>query len=119
AGASCLASSSASLGANSWSRSNRLVASVYFLPCVAMVAPSGGRRAGARCSRGSGWVVAVVLRGSGASALDRDAHGAGGAGDLELGRLQVVGVEVGHLHLGDLLDLGHGDAAGHVAPGAL
>ena len=37
-----------------------------------------------------------------ASALDRDAHGAGGAGDLLLGRLEVVGVEVGHLRLGDL-----------------
>src|SRR5262249_14005907 len=40
---------------------------------------------------------------------DADAHRAGGAGDLLLGRLDVVGVEVGHLDLGDLFDLGVGD----------
>jgi hypothetical protein len=36
---------------------------------------------------------------------DRDPHRAGGAGDLELGGREVVGVEVGHLDLGDLGDL--------------
>src|SRR5690606_12539944 len=39
------------------------------------------------------------------SALDRDAHGTGGAGDDLLGGVQVVGVEVGHLGGGDLTDL--------------
>ena len=48
------------------------------------------------------------MRRFGASS-DLDAHGAGGAGDLELGGVEVVGVEVGHLDLGDLGDLGVGD----------
>ena len=38
-----------------------------------------------------------------------DAHRAGGAADLLLGSFEVVGVEVGHLDLGDLLDVGLGD----------
>ena len=46
-----------------------------------------------------------------ASSLDRDAHGAGGAGD-DLRRLvDVVGVEVFLLGLGDLADLIEGDLA--------
>src|SRR3954447_15525380 len=40
-----------------------------------------------------------------ASALDRDAHRAGGAGDDLRGLLDVVGVEVLELRLGDLTDL--------------
>ena len=48
-----------------------------------------------------------------------DAHRAGGAADLLLGRLEVVGVEVGELDLGDLGDLGGVDLAdGLVARGA-
>src|SRR4051812_3793448 len=43
------------------------------------------------------------------SALDRDAHGAGGAGDDLLGGVQVVGVQVGHLGGGDVADLVAGD----------
>src|SRR5690606_17620863 len=39
------------------------------------------------------------------SALDRDAHGTGGAGDDLLGGVQVVGVQVGHLGGGDLANL--------------
>src|SRR3546814_9216075 len=49
--------------------------------------------------------------------LDLDAHAAGSAGDLELGGVEVVGVQVGHLDLGDLLDLGGGDRTGHGAAG--
>src|SRR3954452_17067659 len=45
----------------------------------------------------------------GRSVLDRDAHLAGGAGDDALGSVEVVGVEVGHLGLGDLADLRPGD----------
>src|SRR4051794_29552936 len=45
------------------------------------------------------------------SVLDRDAHGPGGAGDDLLGGLNVVGVEVGHLLLGDVAQLGAGHAA--------
>src|SRR4051794_22358139 len=43
------------------------------------------------------------------SALDGDAHRAGGAGDDALGLVQRVGVEVGHLGLRDLTDLVAGD----------
>src|SRR6185312_14266105 len=43
------------------------------------------------------------------SALDRDAHRPGGAGDDLLGLVEVVGVEVGHLGGGDLADLVTGD----------
>ena len=47
----------------------------------------------------------------GGSALDRDAHGTGGAFD-DLGRsFEVVGVEVGLLGGGDLTHLGGGDLA--------
>jgi hypothetical protein len=46
---------------------------------------------------------------------DGDAHRTGGAADLRLGGLEVVGVEVDHLGLGDLLDLGLGDRAGGAA----
>src|SRR5437660_95596 len=45
------------------------------------------------------------------SGADPDAHGAGGAGDLLLGRVEIVGVEVGHLGLGDLRELLVGDRA--------
>src|SRR5437588_1596333 len=37
--------------------------------------------------------------------LDRDAHRPGGAGDDLLGLLDVVGVQIGHLLLGDLAQL--------------
>src|SRR3954447_13764652 len=40
---------------------------------------------------------------------DGHAHRAGGAGDDLGGRVDVVGVEVGHLRLGDLADLRPGD----------
>ena len=49
---------------------------------------------------------------------DVDAHRAGGAADLLLGRLEVVGVEVRHLDLGDLGDVGLGDPADGLAPGS-
>ena len=39
------------------------------------------------------------------SVCDADPHRACGAGDLELGGLEVVGVEVGHLLARDLLEL--------------
>src|SRR6516225_4026445 len=45
------------------------------------------------------------------SALDLDAHGAGGTGDDLLGRLDRGGVQVGHLGLRDVADLRRGDAA--------
>ena len=48
--------------------------------------------------------------GSATVALDGDAHLAGGAGDDLLGGVEVVGVEVGHLGLGDGPDLGAGQA---------
>ena len=66
-------------------------------------APSPGDRApgrgGPRPRRGCGL------------AADAEAHAPGGAPDLGLGRLDVVGVEVGHLDLGDLFDLGLRDGA--------
>src|SRR5690606_21602221 len=99
-------SSTASAGVNSCSRSYRFSASVYFLP-FAISAPSAGLGPG-RGPPLPADVDVVVL-------LDLDAHGAGGAGDLELGGLEVVGVEVGHLDLGDLGDLGVGDRADHLA----
>src|SRR6185437_14849221 len=46
-----------------------------------------------------------------ASVLDRDAHRTGGARDDLLGLLDVVGVQVGHLLLGHLAQLGAGDRA--------
>src|SRR3712207_2914617 len=42
--------------------------------------------------------------------LDGDAHRPGGAGDDLLRLVERVGVEVGHLGLGDLADLVAGDA---------
>src|SRR5690625_6093055 len=45
------------------------------------------------------------------SVRDGDAHGAGGAGDDLRGGVDVVGVEVGHLRLGDLADLRLGEGA--------
>ena len=42
---------------------------------------------------------------------DLDAHAASRAADLLLGGVEVVGVEVGHLDLGDLGDLRLGDPA--------
>src|SRR5712671_2473290 len=45
------------------------------------------------------------------SALDPDAHRPGGAGDDLLGRLDRGRVQVGHLGLRDVADLGRGDAA--------
>ena len=59
---------------------------------------------------GPGRVTARRCRAGGSD--DLDAHRAGGAGDLEAGGLEVVGVEVGHLDLGDLRDLRLGDRAG-------
>jgi hypothetical protein len=43
------------------------------------------------------------------SPIDVDAHRARGAGDDLRGGVEVVGVEVGHLALGDLADLVRGD----------
>ena len=47
------------------------------------------------------------------SSLSRhaDAHRPGRAGNLTLGRLEIVGIEVGHLDLGDLPELSVGDRA--------
>ena len=56
-------------------------------------------------------IIRFLLASLGRSAGDRDAHRAGGARDLALGRLEVVGVEVGQLDLGDLGELGVGDRA--------
>ncbi len=58
----------------------------------------GPRSALPRRAAWCGWLIA----------LDRDAHLAGGAGDDLLGGVEVVGVEVGHLGLGDLADLRRG-----------
>ena len=49
---------------------------------------------------------------------DLDPHRAGRARDLLLGRLEIVGVEVGHLGLRDLGDLRVGDGPDAVTPGA-
>src|SRR6516165_4129201 len=57
-------------------------------------------RTAARCSRPAA-----------GSALDLYAHRAGGAGDDLLGRLDRGRVQVGHLGLRDIADLGGGDAA--------
>src|SRR4051812_25353796 len=48
------------------------------------------------------------------SGFDGDAHRPGGAGDDLLGGVEVVGVEVGHLALGDLADLRPADRRGLV-----
>src|SRR5262249_6378800 len=98
--------SSASGALCSWSRSNRLTASLNFLP-FAMCGSLGGQAPGrgpprSRC----GWC----------SLLDGDAHRPGRALDLLLGGVEVVGVQVGHLGLGDLFDLGGGDGAGLLPP---
>src|SRR5918999_95443 len=76
---------SASAGLWTWARSNRRVASMYFLP---------------RCA-----IVLSLL------APDLDAHRAGGAGHLGHGSFDVDGIEVGHLRLGDLLELVLGNPA--------
>ena len=55
--------------------------------------------------------VVLVVLGRAQLALDRDAHLAGGAGDDLLGGVEVVGVEVGHLGLGDRPDLLAGEVA--------
>src|SRR3954449_12764017 len=55
------------------------------------------------------WTGPVRVRVVQRSAGDRDAHRPGGAGDDLLGLVEVVGVEVGHLGLGDLADLVTGD----------
>src|SRR4051794_7142534 len=83
-----LTRSTASPGPCWRSRSKRRTASTYFFLSLFV------------------WVIC--------SALHREAHGAGGAPDLALGRLQVVGVEVGELGGGDLGDLGVGDRAGRL-----
>src|SRR5690606_13342655 len=107
-----LTTSTASGEVCSWVRSNRRVASVYFFPCFAMTAPScraPARRRGAVDPPGE--VVPVGLRSGGSpdrGSDDVDAHRPGGARDLETGGLEIVGVEVGHLHLGDLGHLGVG-----------
>src|SRR5580658_5918614 len=64
--------------------------SVYFFPC---------------------WVMSALP----ISADDADAHRAGGAGHLLLGRLEVVSVQVLKLHLGDVDQLGVGDGR-HLVP---
>src|SRR5690606_37224951 len=88
------------------SRSKRFSASVYFLPDIGCL-PRWVWIPRARSSRAGSWwalhsgsdpVCNGVLR-------DGDAHRAGGTADLLLGGLEVVGVEVGHLDLGDLFDL--------------
>ena len=48
---------------------------------------------------------------------DGDAHGTGGTGDDPLGGLNIVGIEVGHLDLGDLGELLLGELADLVALG--
>ena len=61
-----------------------------------------------------GDVVSGAMRPShagGASVGDGDAHGPGGPGDDVHRGVDVVGVQVGHLGLGDLLDLGLADLA--------
>jgi hypothetical protein len=100
---------------------------VGVLLAFAMVAPSGIGRGPGRGGPGGrpgevlpGAAAVPVARPAGRVAglrLDGDAHGAGGAGDLELGGVEVVGVEVGHLDLGDLGDLGVGDRAGRLLAG--
>src|SRR5690606_12575144 len=52
------------------------------------------------------------------SVLDLQAHGAGRARDDPHGPVEVVGVEVGELGRGDLAELGRGDDAAAVVPGA-
>src|SRR4051812_43761751 len=66
----------------------------------------------------SPWIARRADRGAPAAASgsvgladDLDAHRAGGPFDLAHRRFDVVGVEVGHLGLGDLLELGAGDLA--------
>src|SRR5438270_9041981 len=76
--------SSASPGAWSRWRSKRRAASTYFLP---------------RCG-----MFDLLPR-------DPDAHRTRGAGHLLLGGVDVVGVQVGHLRLGDLGQLRVGDRA--------
>ena len=80
--------------------------------CRAARAAEVRRGCGGPAGRGRpGRGAARTVSGPGGSD-DLDAHRAGGAGDLQLGGLEVVGVEVGHLDLGDLGDLRVGDRAG-------
>ena len=84
------------------------VASVYFLPCLAMSLllsrlPRWSRAPAARSSAGGRARDGLVA--------DLDAHRAGGAGHLGHRAFEVDGVEVGHLRLGDLAHLRLGDRA--------
>src|ERR1700761_5607683 len=75
----------------------------------------GGR--GHRAARGpaTGSVAPIPTERTGSlfrnSAFDPDAHGAGRAGDDLLRRLDRGGVQVRHLGLRDVADLGRGDGA--------
>ena len=82
---------------------------------VAMCCSSVGRLPASpwRGRRAAG--VAPRPRAGRALADDLDAHAAGGALDLAGRGLDVVGVEVGHLDLGDLADLVAGDPADGLA----
>ena len=51
--------------------------------------------------------------------VDLEAHRASGAAHLLLGGLEVVGVQVGHLDLGDFFDVGLGHLAGSGLAGRL
>src|SRR5687768_11362515 len=86
-----LTSSNASAGVWICARSNRRVASVYFLPR---------------------WGIVVLFL----LAPDLDTHRPGGTGHLGHGAVEVDGIEVGHLRLGDLLELSLGDRAHLRAP---
>src|SRR5215210_2104318 len=85
----------ASCGEYSRSRSIRSRASAYLRPCLVIYASAPRARG----------VVIEVIEPMVDSGYDVDAHRARGAGD-DLGRLlDVVGVQVGELLLGDLADL--------------
>src|SRR5690606_12178369 len=83
-------------------RSTFSAAALYFLPAIRLVLSLVRAPAMARAPRFSGGV---------SSADDLQPHRAGGATDAAHGRLDVGGVEIRKLGLGDLPDLLHGDLA--------
>ena len=84
--------------------SNRFGAALNFLPCFGMSTPVVQTPLIVGLPR-----YVVVSR----SALDGETHRAGGTFNDLHGRVDVVGIEVGHLDLGDLLHLGLRDR-GHL-----
>src|SRR6202046_41033 len=76
-----------------------------------LVIRCGVIRRGGRGPRASAWPCHCSGGAGKRLVHDRDAHGAGRPGDDLLGRLHRGGVQVGHLHLGDVADLLGGDRA--------